>query len=74
MNVGPLGAWIKDFNDLHIVKEKVRPHETLALFYRVIVHAGLPNRRIQSLFDCSLDSWSGSCSNLDSSYWRCMFF
>ena len=37
MNIGTLGSCIKDFNDLRIVKEKVRPHETLALFYRMIV-------------------------------------
>jgi hypothetical protein len=49
MNIGTLGTCIKDFNDLHVVKEKVRPHETLALFYRMIVHLGLPNRRMWSL-------------------------
>jgi hypothetical protein len=49
MNIDTLGSCIKDFNDLHIVKEKMRPHETLALFYRMIVHFGLSNRRMRSL-------------------------
>ena len=39
MNTASLGICIKDFNDLHIVKEKVRPHEMLVLFYSVFLNA-----------------------------------
>jgi len=55
VNADMLGVCIQDFNDLNIVKEKLRPNETPVLFYKAIVQAGLPNRRIQSLCDGSLN-------------------
>jgi len=49
MNTDRLGICIKDFNDLHIVKEKVRRSGVVVLFLRGDLKRRLPNRCVRSL-------------------------